>query len=275
MLRIVAEDGSGTEFASTLDQIVREGALRMLVAALEAEVEAYVAEARGERDDDDRALVVRNGKARARQVVTAAGALEVRAPRVNDRRADPETGERHRFRSSILPPYLRRSPKVVEVLPLLYLHGLSTLDFVPALAEFFGSEAGLSAGAITRLTASWTEEQAAFGKRKLTDRDYVYVWADGVVRHEAPCNRAVMKGHRLRPVAAGRRSWGQPDLGGAGKGGKQPRQRRDGPAPPDDPGPASETGRCTSAETSGGTPSSERHRLEPGGSGPGSSARSS
>src|SRR6266540_2113833 len=86
------------------------------------------------------------------------------------------TGERHRFRSSILPPYARRSPKVGEVLPLLYLHGLSTKDFVPALAEFFGTSSGLSAAAITRLTANWSAEREAFMARDLSEVDYVYVW---------------------------------------------------------------------------------------------------
>ena len=115
----------------------------MLAAALEDEVAAYVAAFAGERDEQGRRLVVRNGHARARQVTTAAGAVEVRAPRVDDRRVDEATGERARFRSSILPPWCRKSPKVTEVLPLLYLHGLSSKDFVPALEGFFGSGAGL------------------------------------------------------------------------------------------------------------------------------------
>src|SRR5215211_9272508 len=162
MLRIVPEEPGREELAFTLDEIRREGAQRMLIAALLAEADAYVAAARGERDERGHALVTRNGKARAREVVTSAGAIEVSAPRVNDRRVDEATGERSRFRSQILPPYVRRSPKVNEVLPLLYLHGLSSLDFVPALAEFFGTEAGLSAAVITRLTTSWEAEQKAF-----------------------------------------------------------------------------------------------------------------
>ncbi len=152
----------------------------MLVIALEAEVDAYLERHLDARDDRGHALVVRNGHARARSVVCGAGAIEVAAPRVNDRRVDPTTGERSRFRSSILPPYARRSPKVAEVLPLLYLHGLSTRDFVPALAEFFGTSAGLSAAAITRLTKSWSAEREAFMARDLSSVDYVYVWVDGV-----------------------------------------------------------------------------------------------
>src|SRR5512143_2980239 len=117
-----------------LDEIVREGARRMLAAALEAEVEAHLAAHAGERDQAGRRLVVRNGHARPRQVTTAAGAVEVRSPRVHDRRADEEAnGPRRGFRSALAPPWCRRSPKVTEVLPLLYLHGLSSGDFVPAL----------------------------------------------------------------------------------------------------------------------------------------------
>ena len=125
------------------------------------------------------ALVVRNGHAREREVVLGAGAVEVRAPRVNDRRVD-EDGQRRRFKSVILPPYMRRSPKVTEVLPLLYLHGLSSGDFVPALEEFFGSEAGLSAASITRLTERWQAERESFMDRDLSERDYVYIWVDGI-----------------------------------------------------------------------------------------------
>jgi transposase-like protein len=99
---------------------------------------------------------------------------------VNDRRVDEETGERERFRSSLLPPWSRRSPQVSAVLPLLYLHGLSSGDFVPALSEFFGEGAGLSAPVVSRLTKSWQEEHEAFSSRSLADVDYVYVWVDGV-----------------------------------------------------------------------------------------------
>jgi transposase-like protein len=113
-------------------------------------------------------------------VTTAAGAIEVAAPRVNDRRVDPSTGERTRFRSVILPPWCRRSPKVTQVLPLLYLHGLSTGDFVPALGEFFGSAGGLSASAVGRLTTDWQDEQRTFAQRDLSGVDYVYLWVDGV-----------------------------------------------------------------------------------------------
>ena len=180
MLRVVADESGRDEFVAGLDEIVREGARRMLTAALEAEVAAYVAAFVDRVDERGRRLVVRNGHARPRPVTTAAGAIEVAAPRVNDKRVDPGTGDRQRFRSVVLPPWCRRSPKVAEVLPLLYLHGLSSGDFAPALEEFFGSKAGLSASAIVRLTADWQAEQRAFAERDLSAVDYVYVWADGV-----------------------------------------------------------------------------------------------
>jgi transposase-like protein len=180
MLSVATNARADAELCLDLDQIVREGARRMLAAALEAEVDDYLAASAAERDEQGRRLVVRNGHARQREVTTVAGAVAVRAPRVNDRRIDPQTGQRVRFRSVILPPWCRKSPKVAEVLPLLYLHGLSTGDFVPALEAFFGSAAGLSAAVITRLVTQWQADHHAFCRRDLTDRDYVYVWADGV-----------------------------------------------------------------------------------------------
>jgi putative transposase len=180
MLSVVTTDPAAGELGLDLDAIVREGARRMLAAALDAEVDDYLAAYQAERDEHGRRLVVRNGHARERQVVTAAGAVTVRAPRVDDRRVDPVTGGRLRFRSVVLPPWCRRSPKVAEVLPLLYLHGLSTGDFVPALEAFFGSAAGLSAAAITRLVAAWQDEHETFCRRDLSEVDYVYLWADGV-----------------------------------------------------------------------------------------------
>ncbi len=148
VLTVVQEGSPGEEPArpgSLIDEIVREGARRMLAEALQAEVDAYIAQFAAERDEDGRRLVVRNGSHQSREVLTSAGAIEVTAPRVNDKRIDPATGERQRFSSAILPPWARKTPKVTEVLPLLYLHGLSSGDFVPALGQFLGSSAGLSA----------------------------------------------------------------------------------------------------------------------------------
>ncbi|MFD3327285.1 IS256 family transposase [Streptomyces sp. NPDC058701] len=179
MLSVVNEEGT-THSGSLMDDIVREGARRMLAAALEAEVNPYIAELTGERDEAGRRLVVRNGRHRERTVTTAAGPIAVKAPRVNDKRVDGETGERKRFSSKILAPWCRRSPKISEVLPLLYLHGLPSGDFVPAMEQFLGSAAGLSPATVTRLTKQWGDYHAAFQDGDLSGSDYVYVWADGV-----------------------------------------------------------------------------------------------
>ena len=163
-----------------IDEIVREGARRMLAEALQAEVDAYIAAFASERDENGRRLVVRNGYHQSREVLTSAGAVQVSVPRVNDKRTDPGTGERQRYSSAILPPWARKTPKVTEVLPLLYLHGLSSGDFVPALGQFLGSSAGLSGPVITKLTETWQAEQKAFAARDLSGVDYVYLWADGI-----------------------------------------------------------------------------------------------
>jgi transposase-like protein len=165
---------------SVIDELVREGARQMLAAALRAEVAAYVDQFADARDENGRRLVVRNGTAEPRTVLTSAGAVQVTAPRVNDKRTDPGTGQRMRFSSAILPPWARKSPQIGEVLPLLYLHGLSSGDFVPALGQFLGSAAGLSASTVTRLTQTWTDEAAAFAARDLSGVDYVYLWVDGI-----------------------------------------------------------------------------------------------
>ena len=163
-----------------LDEIVRDGARQMLAAALAAEVGAYIDAHAGEVDEHGHRLVVRNGYHREREVLTAAGAVTVTAPRVNDKRIDADTAERQRFSSAILPAWARKSPQMTEVLPLLYLHGLSTSDFGPALEQFLGSSAGLSATTITRLTAQWQDEAKAFAERDLSGTDYVYLWVDGI-----------------------------------------------------------------------------------------------
>jgi transposase-like protein len=175
-----ADDPGRPDGGALIDEIVREGARRMLAEALQAEVDDYIARFSGERDEAGRRLVVRNGTHQPREVLTSAGAVEVIAPRVNDRRTDPLTGERLRFSSAILPPWCRKTPKITEVLPLLYLHGLSSGDFVPALGQFLGSSAGLSAPVITRLTETWKAEQRSFAARDLASVDYVYLWADGI-----------------------------------------------------------------------------------------------
>src|SRR6478609_3849350 len=184
MLTVVHDSDSSNEAASgsrsLLDEIVRDGARQMLAAALAVEVAAYIDAHAGEVDEHGRRLVVRNGHHHQREVLTAAGAVSVTAPRVNDKRIDADTGERQRFSSAILPAWARKSPQMTEVLPLLYLHGLSTSDFGPALEQFLGSGAGLSATTITRLTSQWQDEAKTFQDRDLSNTDYVYLWVDGI-----------------------------------------------------------------------------------------------
>jgi putative transposase len=165
---------------SLLDEIVRDGARQMLAAALQAEVAAYIEAHADQVDERGRRLVVRNGSHEPREITTAAGAVPVTAPRVNDKRIDEVTGERQRFSSAILPAWSRKSPRVAEVLPLLYLHGLSSSDFAPALEQFLGTGHGLSAASITRLTSQWQDEARAFADRSLAGTDYVYLWVDGI-----------------------------------------------------------------------------------------------
>jgi putative transposase len=135
------------------------------------------------------------------------GQVEVVRPRVDDRRVDAATGERVQFQSVILPRWCRRSPKVAAVLPLLYLHGLSSLDFVPALEAFFGAAAGLSAWVITRLTTQWQAERTASLQRSLADRDDVDGWADGV-----HCNLRLEDGRLCWLVLVGVRADGTKEL---------------------------------------------------------------
>jgi transposase-like protein len=166
--------------AVTLDDLAREGARQMIATALEAEVEEYVASFAEELDEDGKRLVVRNGKAKERRVTVGSGTVGIRAPRVNDKRVD-EDGERQRFSSKILPAYARRSPKVTEALPVLYLHGLSTGDFAPALRDLLGEDAsGLSPSSISRLTTQWEADHAAFKQRRLEFHRYAYLFVDGV-----------------------------------------------------------------------------------------------
>jgi putative transposase len=186
VLKVVHDEAQPNEHApagvggSLLDQLARDGARQMLAAALQAEVAAYIDAHAHLVDEHGHRLVVRNGHHQPREVATAAGAVPVRQPRVNDRRIEEATGVRCRFSSAILPAWARKSPQVAEVLPLLYLHGMSTGDFVPALEQFLGSSAGLSPATITRLVAQWQDEANAFAKRSLADTDYVYLWVDGI-----------------------------------------------------------------------------------------------
>ena len=168
-------EGTAPEVSQALDELAREGARRMIAEALRLEADEYVEKLQHLRDERGHALVVRNGQARERTVQLGVGPIKVQAPRVHDRRAE------HRFTSRILPPYMRRSPRLEEVLPVLYLRGLSTGDFSEALPILLGPEAaGLSATTINRLLKVWQSEYQEWRKRSLSDKAYVYVWADGV-----------------------------------------------------------------------------------------------
>ena len=169
------ENGTAPEVQRSLDELAREGARRMIAEALEVEVEEYLDRLRHERDEHGHAQVVRNGRAQERTLTLGVGAIPIQAPRVDDRRP----GEQ--FSSRILPPYMRRSPRLEEALPILYLRGLSTGDFSEALSVLLGPEAGgLSSTAICRLLTIWQTEYSEWRKRSLEGKDYVYVWADGV-----------------------------------------------------------------------------------------------
>ncbi len=181
MLKVVHDEAEPNEASGlVLDEIVRGAARQMLAVALQAEVSAHIDAHAEEVDENGHRLVVRNGHHNERELITAAGPVPVRASRVNDKRTDPATRERKRFASAILPAWARKSPQVAEVLPLLYLHGLSSSDFGPALTQFLGTSHGLSAATITRLAKDWQDEATTFNKRSLAGTDYVYCWVDGI-----------------------------------------------------------------------------------------------
>jgi putative transposase len=191
------EQGTGnTEYLSirprdVLTDLLRQGAQQMLAQAIENEVAEYVDRHACVRDDQGHRRVVRNGHLPTRRIQSGLGQVEVRQPRVDDRRID-EQGERMRFSSQILPPYLRRTQSLDELIPWLYLRGISTGDFTEALQALLGPQApGLSATNIVRLKESWQEEWKHWSKRSLADKVYVYLWADGIyfhIRLEAPDN---------------------------------------------------------------------------------------
>jgi putative transposase len=151
----------------------------MLQSALENEVQSFLDEHAARIDDQGRRLVVRNGHLPAREIVTGAGLLEIRQPRVRDKSEAPD--ERVHFSSSILPPYLRKSKSVEELIPWLYLKGISTGDFSEALQALIGpNAAGFSANVVVRLKEQWSQEYDAWCQTDLSQKQYVYVWADGI-----------------------------------------------------------------------------------------------
>lgn len=175
MVKVVpTKKETAKEIETSLDAIVREGALRMLTSALRLEVEEYIQKHRDLVDENGHRLVVKNGVGKTRTVTVGSGSFGLQAPRVDDRR----DGEK--FLSSILPPYLRKSPKIESLLPLLYLKGLSTNDFRSALSEMLGEGTlGLSPASIVRLKKQWDDEFESWSRRRITKK-YVYIWADGV-----------------------------------------------------------------------------------------------
>lgn len=177
---------------SVLDQLVQEGARKMLQSAIEAEVTAYIEAYQGLVDEAGHRLVVRNGYQPERQVQTGAGPLTVKKPRVHDRRRDK------RFTSSLLPPYMRRSPSIEALIPILYLKGISTGNFSEALSAILGEGAsGLSAATVMRLKEQWMDEYKEWNQRSLAGRHYVYLWADGIyftvrLSNDRPCMLVIM-----------------------------------------------------------------------------------
>jgi putative transposase len=186
----------GLATAPVLDDIIRDGARRALQDAIEREVEEYLERNRWEVGPDGRRLVVRNGHHPKRMIQSGAGSIEVHQPRVNDKRVDGE-GNRFRFTSKILPPYLRKTQAIEELVPWLYLKGISTSDFPEALACLGHDGSGLSSTTIVRLKEIWQGQYADFSRRSLAGKRYVYVWADGIyfnirLTDERPCVLVLM-----------------------------------------------------------------------------------
>lgn len=179
------------ESRQPLDELIRVGAQRMLQAAVDAEVEDFLVLHAERRDEQGRRLVVRNGRLPSRELLTGAGRLEVQQPRVRDNSPTPES--RVQFSPSVLPAYLRKSPAIEELIPWLYLKGISTGDFTEALQALIGEKAkGLSPNVIVRLKEKWSDEYEAWMKRDLSQKHYVYLWADGIhvkVRLEDDANK--------------------------------------------------------------------------------------
>ena len=163
-----------------ITDVLRTGARKLLTEALEAEIEGFLSQYRDLRDNEDRQRVVRNGYLPEREIQTGIGPVSVKVPRARDRQPDQESGP-IRFKSSLLPPYLRKTKSMEELIPWLYLKGVSTGDFSEALAALVGKDApGLSASTISRLKSVWEEEFEEWQKRDLSHKRYVYIWADGI-----------------------------------------------------------------------------------------------
>jgi putative transposase len=167
--------GASIEVKNVLDEIVREGAKKLLQFAINQEVDDYIQANIREIDQDGNRMVVRNGWAKERNILTSAGSLPIKKPRINDKR------ESVSFSSRILPPYMRKAPSIDALIPALYLRGISTGDFQEALEAILGPQAGgLSATNIVRLKEVWKQDYETWRKRDLSDKHYVYIWADGI-----------------------------------------------------------------------------------------------
>jgi len=166
-------------FESVLDEVVRKGAQKMLETALNLEVEEFCKSHEKDRDEEGRRLVTKNGYSKARKIVTGAGPLEIQTPRVDDRVL--EKNGKPRFKSSLVPPYLRRTKNIEELVPVLYLKGISTGDFTEALEKILGKDVvGFSAENIVRMKQIWESDYKQWSGRDLSQSRYVYWWVDGI-----------------------------------------------------------------------------------------------
>jgi transposase-like protein len=181
---------------ATLEEIARQGARRALQQAIEDEVAEYINAHREQIDEDGRRLVVRNGYKQPRTILSGVGPIQLKQPRVDDRRVD-ENGVRFRFTSKILPPYLRKTQSIEDLVPWLYLKGISTGEMSDALVHLGFDGTGLSATSVTRMLEAWQDEYEDWSKRDLTGRHYVYLWADGIyfgcrLTDDRPCVLVLM-----------------------------------------------------------------------------------
>jgi putative transposase len=176
---IEVKENAREEMISLIDSLARQGAQKLIQAALEAEVADFIERYKKQKDENGRQMVVKNGFKEERDILTGVGPLTIRQPRVDDRKL--EGTELERFSSKILPPFMRRVPSLENLIPALYLHGVSTDDFPEALSAILGDGAkGLSANTIVRLKKIWEDEYLAWAKRSLAGKQYLYLWVDGI-----------------------------------------------------------------------------------------------
>jgi transposase-like protein len=191
-----------------LTEVLREGAQKLLAEAVQIEVGSFLEQYKELRDEQGHQRVVRNGYLPEREIQTGLGGIKVRVPRTRDRDPGKEPEQAIRFRSSLVPPYLRRSKSVEELLPLLYLKGISTGDFREALSALLGPDApGLSAKTISRLKQKWVEDYEKWRQRDLSRKNYVYIWADGI-----HCNARMEDARLCLLVLIGARADGKKEL---------------------------------------------------------------